>query len=467
MGDIYSGKRFSNIRIAALCAAMLLGVLSIYPVLPPMVRSYLTFCAILAVSGLGWVQLSNSLPARRFLAGTIGLLMIIDVLFAVHQSKEYFALLPTRLPVKLDASPQSGLVGIDYENPSIFPYRYSYAFNFSFRDEQYIWNPHGVSSDLHHVINQALNFTYTNGHNPRHAAFEKWPGDQQMLNYLLKNHQFIFLADEAINASDDAFSRISDAGLEGQVAMVDDPGHLLRLPDQWRGNGLDKNNEDILFSNISGPLIGVGGNPYSSYNQQGGMIVYSLTLPESFPRYLTTSWFAEEQRYLHFSVEGEDGKWREFQHAQGELIRPYTFDVQNIKEGVLTAAFPSDDFGGDKKFILYYPSPANDGVTGLWRRQFDNLGINYRAGRNGWLVCHYPYDTKFKISVDGKGVKYYRTNKSFIGFPLTGGEHKILIQYWPQSPLRILLLISACLTTLGLPLLIFLALRWEQRGIDV
>ena len=69
--------------------------------------------------------------------------------------------------------------------------------------------------------------------------------------------------------------------------------------------------------------------------------------------------------------------------------------------------------------------------------------------------------------MDSRQVHFYRANKSFIGFPISKGEHKILIQYWPHSPLRLLLLVSACLTTLGLPLIIILALRWEQRGIDV
>ena len=79
------------------------------------------------------------------------------------------------------------------------------------------------------MINQALSFTFTNGHNPRHAAFEKWPDDPQMLSYLMKNHQFIFLADEVVNASQDTLGRITEAGLAEQVAMVDDPGHMLRL----------------------------------------------------------------------------------------------------------------------------------------------------------------------------------------------------------------------------------------------
>jgi len=459
--EIYAGKKFPDMCIKLLCASIFLGLLGVYAALPSMVRVYLSISAVLLILGLGWVQWRNSLAARKFLVACIGVLMVIDLGLTIHQSKAYFAFVSERLPVKLDAAPQAGMVSIDFENPSIFPYRYTTPFSFSFRDELNIWNPQRVSSDFHHVIDQVLNFTFANGHDPRHAAFENWPQDEQMLHYLLKNHQFIFLADEAINASPIALERITQAGLQEQVAMVDDPGHQLNLPDQWSVRSPKK--ENVILTGITGPLIKVGGYPYSFNYAQGDLILLSMTLPESFPNHLTSSWFAEEGAYLHFLVEGADGKWREFQPAQGELIRPFTFDVQNIRAGTLTAAFPRDDFDGGKKFILYYPSPDNDGVTGLWKKQFDNLGINYRAGHDGWLVCHYPYDRKFKISVDDREVQYYRTNKSFIGFPLAKGEHKILIQYWPQTPLRFFIFISALLTTLGLPLLIFWALRNEEK----
>ena len=136
---------------------------------------------------------------------------------------------------------------------------------------------------------------------------------------------------------------------------------------------------------------------------------------------------------------------------QGELIKPYTFDVQNIREGYLKAMFPMNDFPLYRKYLLLYRSSENQGVEGLWRRQFDNLGITYRANQNGWWVGHFPFDKKWRISVDGKQVAYYRVDESFVGFPLAQGEHKILIQYWPQSPLRIFLLLSALLATIGLP----------------
>ena len=115
------------------------------------------------------------------------------------------------------------MVEYDFENPAIFPYRYSYTLNFSYRDEPYIWFPHSISSDFHHVINQGLNYTYLNGYNPRHVEFVKWLNDPTTLTYLTQNNEFIFLAQAAINAAPDALSRITAAGLARQVVEVQDP----------------------------------------------------------------------------------------------------------------------------------------------------------------------------------------------------------------------------------------------------
>ena len=136
--------------------------------------------------------------------------------------------------------------------------------------------------------------------------------------------------------------------------------------------------------------------------------------------------------------------------------------MQNIKEGKLTAAIPRADFIPGQQFVFFYPSDKNAGVLGLWKSQYDNLGIDYRAQRSGWAVLQYPYDEKWKITVDGKTIKYYRVNKCFVGFPIAQGDHKILIQYWPDTSLRFWLLVSAVLTTVGLPVLIFFALRWGR-----
>jgi len=460
MVELYQGKKYSGFRLGALGAMALVLTVTSISVVPDEVKVYLMVDTALIITAIAWICFRDSAQARFFLVGAICVLAVIDVFFIVHQSQMRLAS-TVRRPHIFDVSPQLGMVGYDFENPSIFPYRYSYTLNFSYRDESYLWFPHGLSSDFRHVINQGLNYTYLSGYNPRHVEFAQWLNDPSMLAYLKQNNEFIFLARAAINASPDALDRITSAGLARQVVEVEDPGHTLKLSDQWPEGMPPQDQEDFKYNQVLGVLEDVAFQ--SHFFLQGDMIVYSLYLPSSFPSHLASSWFREEQRYLRFFVEGEGQSWRELQATQGELIRPYTFDVQNIKQGEMKAAFPKNDFPLHKRCVLLYPSGENQGVEGLWRRQFDNLGIIYRAKRDGWLVGHYPYDTKWRISVDGKPVAYYRVNKSFIGFPLTQGEHKILIQYWPHSPLRIYLLISALLTTLGLPLLIYLALRWERN----
>jgi len=461
---LYKGGKYPKFGFKLLGVLTLLLVLNAMPLLPFEARVYLTAATGCLLGGLAWIYFKDSRRARRFLAGSLCLLAVIDVLFIVHQSKEVLATAAIQ-PAVLDAAPQSGMVEYDFENPSLFPYRSSYLLSFTTRDEYYLWFPHTVSSVLHHVINQGLNYVWLNGQKPRHVEFAPWLNDPQMLDYLKQNNEFIFLAQAAIKASPYALSRISQAGLARQVVEIEDPRGELNLPEAWPSGIKSDEKENFQYEQISGTLDDTAGD-YSDYHLEGDLIIYTLHLPSSFPDHLASSWFLPEERYLRFFIEGQGGQWQELQAAQGALIRPNTFDVQNIKQGELRAAFSKDTFPMHQRCVLMYSSRANQGVEGLWRKQFDNLGIIYRAKRDGWLVGHYPYDTKFKISVDGKQVIFYRTNKSFIGFPLTRGEHKILIQYWPHSPLRVLLLVSALLTTLGLPVIIFLALRWEQGTRD-
>ena len=459
MRELYDGKKYSGAAVLALGTTMFSMVFSGITALHFGSKVYMVTCTMVMMAAMALIYFKDSSQARAFLLGTLCLLFVMDIFFIIHQSKMKLAPF-IRKPTVLDVSPSSGMVGYDFENPAIFPYRYSYTLHFSYRDEVYLWFPHAVSSDLHHVINQGLNYTYLNGYNPRHVEFAKWLNDPPMLAYLKQNNEFIFLAQAAINASPDALSRICSAGLARQVVEVEDPHRELQLPDEWPGNVMNQGQKDLQYSQISAALEDV--TERSEYHLQGDMIVYNWHLPLNFPAHLATSFFPAEQRYLRFFIEGTEQHWQELQPTQGELIRPYTFDVQNIEKGDLKAAFPMNDFPLHRKCVLFYPSSENQGVEGLWRRQFDNLGITYRAKRNGWFVGHYPYDSKWRISVDGKTVPYYRVNESFVGFPLSQGEHKILIQYWPHSPLRALLLISALLTTFGLPVLIFLGLKWEQ-----
>jgi hypothetical protein len=462
MIELFKGKKYPGLALGLWGLLTVVFVLNGSSVLPVEVRIYPIICTVWLLGGIAWIHFKDSPRARNFLIGTVCFLAIIDILLIIHQTRRDMSVGGGgRRPMVFDVAPQAGMVEYDFENPTIFPYRYSYTLHFSFKDEPYLWFPHSVSSDLHHVINQGLNYVYLNGYNPRHIQFVKWLNDPPNLAYLQQNNEFIFLAQTAINSSPDALSRITSAGLARQVVEVEDPGNTLNLPDQWPDGITGKEANDLQYEQLAGTLENV--SLQSECHLQGDRMVYVQYLPANFPEHLASSWFPAEQRYLRFFIEGAGQQWQELSPVQGELIRPNTFDVQNIRKGQLRAMFSKDDFPMHRRCVLLYPSSQNQGVESLWEKQFDNLGIVYRAKRDGWWVGHYPYDKKWRISVDGKPVTYYRVNESFIGFPLSKGEHKILIQYWPGSPLRILLLISALLTTLGLPVLIFLAMKWEKK----
>jgi hypothetical protein len=384
--------------------------------------------------------------------------MLVDIFIIISYSKNLFLLGCARKPVVLDVSPQSGSVGYEFANPKIFPFRDFFTTHFSFNDEIYLWFPRGVSADFRHMTNQTLNFLFINGHCPRHAIFASWMNDSEMRLYVKSNKRTVFMAQQAVNAAPGVLGRICSLGLAKDVITVEDPFGKLNLPSQWARDIRISDDEEIDYNQIISTFSDI---PY--HHTQGDIIIFNLNLPPDFPRHRATTWFFDDQKYLRFLVERSENNWVEFNQTQGELVRPYTFDVQNIKEGVMKVAVPKNDFVARQKFAFLYPSDKNTGVMKLWRSQYDNLGIDYRAPRTGWVVFQYPYDKKWKITVDGKIVDYYKVNKSFVGFPLVQGDHKILIQYWPDTSLRVWLLISAILTTLGLPVLIFFALRWEQK----
>ena len=49
--------------------------------------------------------------------------------------------------------------------------------------------------------------------------------------------------------------------------------------------------------------------------------------------------------------------------------------------------------------------------------------------KDGLFTASIPYDEGFQIEVDGVQTAYERTNVSFIGFPISAGEHTVTITY--------------------------------------
>lgn len=191
---------------------------------------------------------------------------------------------------------------------------------------------------------------------------------------------------------------------------------------------------------------------------KNGLAFYSLELPNDFSPYLASDVFTDDSSLLQVKI-GE----KTLSSAQGNLIQPFTFDIQNMRTGYLTIALSPKSPDSEAKGELTYPADFGGGITGIWRYEPDNLGINYNAEKDGWLVFHYPYDKKWNVLVDGVKKDIYRVNYSFIGIPIGKGDHKILLQYWPQTWLREALALSIILLLVCPILIVFYEVRQQKN----
>jgi hypothetical protein len=446
-----------SIFLSAILIFAIFGTLA----LPQVVRNQLLFSALILSAAVVWALFKSTLSARRILVVVLTFFTLVDISLVIYQSKKRFGTDCLRKPAVFETLATHGAIDYDAQNPMIMPWR-EYAMNeYTGVDGLILWPLPGLTSNYYHTINHALNFEKPDGHFPRHAAFDSWTSKDNlsMHVYLDQNKRILSRMPQAVAASDDAFEELGGRGVLADVAVIEDPSGRLNLP----ANVSDiqkKSDESIRFNEVSGLTSDwVKG---FTYRTSGDLILFSFKLPPDFPTHLATTWFTEDTKYLRFSAEHPQKGWIEFTHSQGPLIKPYTFDVQNIHAGRLTAAFPKNDFYAGK-FKFLYAVDKNEGVIRVWRKEHDDLGLTYRAAGDGWCVLHFPYTKKWRIIVDGKPVAYYKANKSFIGFPIKAGDHKILIQYRPGSFLRIALLWSAVVTTVGLIVLIFMAFGWEKK----
>ena len=75
------------------------------------------------------------------------------------------------------------------------------------------------------------------------------------------------------------------------------------------------------------------------------------------------------------------------------------------------------------KFIIDKESTKGDYIKG-----------NINVINDGYFMISIPYDKGFNILVDNKKIEYELVDNSFIGFPITEGDHKIEIEY--KAPMK-------------------------------
>jgi hypothetical protein len=176
---------------------------------------------------------------------------------------------------------------------------------------------------------------------------------------------------------------------------------------------------------------------------------YQWALPKGFPRYLSTTLFTPDVYLWQLSV-----GTKQLTPAQGDMVVPWTYDVNNVRDGYVTVLMPAGEPIGQEAIALHVWTPAD--IVDVWRNTQDEFGFTYNVPRAGWWVMHMPYDPKWQLFIDGTKTPVSKVNRYFIGAPVTAGEHRILLTYWPHSPLRGLIIVSV-LTALAVMFIVF---RW-------
>lgn len=360
---------------------------------------------------------------------------LIIILFAIDFSRLSIWMQQVSSQVMMEKLTVPGLerfgkVVLDFQNPMVLPFRQYY-------------NNDPIGQIPHYVIVNSINqqgvfYRYTNlgkltlpgseMHDSRHVSFEPIHEKRWFQDYLERDQRIFFQAQLAIKDSPGVFDEIIKKGLDRTIVIIDhvppDQGpYATSLP-----NPLPQplNPPQPQFHTLKMMLR----EARTTYEDE--LAIYWFDLPEGFPKYMTTSIFTRDSNLLKVKMSGKD-----FVPAQGKLVSPYTFDVQNIARNKLVVALPRKyKWHSDDNILFTYAAQNEIGITHIYQYESDMLEFDYLAKEDGWLVIHYPFDRKWKISIDGIARRVYKANYSFMTLPVREGNQRILIRYWPDTNLR-------------------------------
>ncbi len=343
-------------------------------------------------------------------------------------------------------SPNTSPAIVDFQNPGIIPFRQYYntqkitliptygATNNSRKGQTFYY--HYVDFDQLEIPGNPY---YT-----KHITY-KALSNPSLQTYLNQNdNRLVYFAQAAVPYTPEAFDTINTTKQNRSIITVD--GQIPSTAPNYFSSIQSINNllpkENIVDSFDTSSVIC---NTENS-KIQSEFILCSILLPDTFPNYLASSLIEGDRDII--TLVSTDTK---YSPAQGNLSIPQTFDVGNIQTQTLTIALPADTqlpttlkFSYRKNFMTY--------IESIQKYNSDTFAFTFTAPNSGWLVFHYPYDTKWKLTLDGNNQLIYQVNQAFMGIPIGKGNHHITLEYWPNPLLRFGLfvaMIAAVLIPIG------------------
>jgi len=286
---------------------------------------------------------------------------------------------------------------------------------------------------------------------PRHISYKDLYPDFEIQQYLGDNQRTIFFADFAFDSKYIKLADILRLNLGQRVVIAEANEYnssFLKTTDRVYMPPLDLS--ERIYN------VPLEWNKAKIHKKSEGW-EYSFDVPKDFPSYLSTTVFTNDYGSWRLMING-----RLLGPMQGELTTPFTYDVQNIQDRKITILLP-DTKVPQEAANLQVKLPK--GILDVWKNTYDDLGLTYDAPRAGWLVFNYPYDEKWELSIDNQNIPLSKVDRYFMGAPISGGEHRVLLQYWPHTYLRFLIFISMLFSVLCLGGMIYYSIKQEPLSL--
>ncbi len=338
---------------------------------------------------------------------------------------------------------------LDYQNPRILPVRFFYR-----TDDQVVFpllvEFQGMFGQFYQYMPLVLRLERdTSIYVPRLKVFKDINKDKHIQQYIRRDGRIMFMADAAILPNQDHFATILSGNLDRRIVQAE--GENLDKVKNFNGLILPaplpvnfKRNEYMFSLNLA------------KMQKKEKNIEYQWALPDDFPRYLSTTVFTPDVQLWQLSIGAQP-----LIPAQGALVAPFTFDVNNVRDGYLTVLMPATSPIKQDSLSLRVDTP--EALLDVWRNTQDEFGFTYQVKRDGWWVMHMPYDPKWQLTIDGVRTPISKINGYFIGAPLKAGEHQILLTYWPDSPLRILIVVAVIAALIAMFIVFRKLYRWAHE----
>lgn len=277
----------------------------------------------------------------------------------------------------------------------------------------------------------------------RPAAYAPIAGSPVYSEYLARTNRLFIRADWAVAGNETELSEIVRRGMTDKVVILNVDGveqdSLIRSGKNITSLPLVQSVVFNLPVDARSDIQEIAVPLASARSMTSTHSDFELFIADSasIPQFMGTAIFTQESQRFRAAIGN-----KELSPVQGEVTRPFSFDINNVVPGAMVFSLPRDFPTKDATLRIEYDSPFRAGIVDVFMNTNDNLGIVVKSASNGWLLYHSPFDRRWQVTINGQPSAAYRANGVFMAVPIETGVNQIEFSYLPGSPIRPLIWLS-------------------------